>query len=115
MTMRTGWLATVIVVLSTGVVSAQTVMTDDGQMTLYTFDKDEEGKSACYDDCAKNWPPYIGAENETKGEGWTLVARDGGAMQWAYDGKPTYLFMGDKKPGDTTGDGKGGVWHVLKD
>ena len=34
---------------------------------------------------------------------------------WAYDGHPLYTFVEDKaKPGDITGDGKGGVWHVAK-
>lgn len=115
MKMLSGLMAAALLVLPMGTAWAETVMTNGSHMTLYTFDKDEGGKSACYDDCAKNWPPYIGSSSETKGEGWTLVERNGGAMQWAYDGKPTYLFAGDKKAGDMTGDGKGGVWHVLKE
>ena len=31
----------------------------------------------------------------------------------AYKGKPVYYYIGDQNPGDVTGDGKGGVWHVL--
>jgi predicted lipoprotein with Yx(FWY)xxD motif len=42
------------------------------------------------------------------------VARKGGGLQWAFDGKPLYYFAGDAKAGDTTGDGQGGVWHVVK-
>ena len=94
---------------------AQTVMTNDAKMTLYTFDKDEGGKSSCYDDCAKNWPPYLGQAGEDKGEGWTLVERTDGTQQWAYDGKPTYLYIEDTKAGDVMGDGKGGAWHVIKE
>ena len=26
---------------------------------------------------------------------------------------PLYFYAGDKKNGDKTGDGKGGVWHVV--
>ena len=107
-------------VLAMGVVAvlavpsaAQTVLTNDAKMTLYTFDQDKDGKSACYDDCAAKWPPYLGKTGEKKGEGWTLVERTDGAMQWAYDGKPTYLYADDKLAGDKSGDGKGGVWHVI--
>ena len=34
-------------------------------------------------------------------------------MQWAHNGKPVYFYVGDSKKGDVTGDGKGGIWHVL--
>ena len=56
------------------------------------------------------------AEADAKAEGdWTVVKRTDGTMQWAYDGKPLYHFIQDKKPGDVTGDGKGdGTWHVVK-
>lgn len=94
--------------------AAQTAMTNDAKMTLYTFDKDADGKSACYDDCAKNWPPYLGKEGETKAEGWSLVDRTDGTKQWSYKGKPVYLYHEDAKEGDAKGDGKGGgIWHIL--
>lgn len=92
---------------------AQAVLTDDNKMTLYTYDADVDGKSACYDKCAVNWPPYLGKEGETKGDKWTLVARTDGALQWSYDGKPLYYYKDDAKAGDVTGDGKGGVWHTI--
>ncbi|WEK31101.1 MAG: hypothetical protein P0Y58_02615 [Candidatus Pseudomonas phytovorans] len=83
-------------------------------MTLYTFDKDADGKSMCNGDCATNWPPLMakaGDKNEGK---WTQIKRDDGSMQWAYDGKPLYTFVKDKKAGDMTGDGVKDVWHVAK-
>ena len=90
-----------------------TVLTDENGMTLYTFDKDEPGKSNCTGECATNWPPAI-AEADAKPAGdLTLVARDDGTMQWADDGKPLYTFVQDKEPGDVTGDGKNGVWHAV--
>jgi len=47
------------------------------------------------------------------GEGWSLAKRKDGKSQWAYDGKPVYFYSGDKKKGDKSGDGVGGVWHVV--
>lgn len=94
--------------------SAGKVYTDEKGMTLYIFDKDEANKSNCYDDCAKNWPPLMAAA-DAKPEGeWTIVERKDGTKMWAYDGKPVYTFVKDTKPGDVTGDGVGGVWHVSK-
>ncbi|MGF6089717.1 COG4315 family predicted lipoprotein [Pseudomonas sp. 18173] len=89
------------------------MMTDHKGMTLYTFDKDTGGKSVCTGECAKHWPP-LKAEAGAKAEGkWTVVQRDDGSMQWAFDGKPLYYYDDDKKPGDKTGDMKGKVWHVV--
>ena len=88
---------------------------DAKDMTLYTYDKDEASKSNCYDKCAVNWPPYM-AEAGAAAEGeWTIIDRTDGTKQWAYEGKPVYYFIQDKKAGDVTGDGKGdGTWHVIK-
>ncbi|CAN5497951.1 hypothetical protein BH10PSE7_BH10PSE7_44520 [soil metagenome] len=94
--------------------SAGKVYTDDMGMSLYTFDKDEANKSNCYDKCATNWPPFKAAA-DAKAEGdWTIVERTGGDKMWAYDGKPLYTFIKDKAPGDVTGEGVGGVWHLSK-
>lgn len=90
------------------------IYTDANGMTLYTYDKDSAGKSACNGDCAKNWPPLMAAA-DAKDEGeWTVVTRDDGSKMWAYEGKPLYTFVQDKKAGDMVGEGKGGVWHVAK-
>jgi len=90
------------------------VYTDANGMTLYTFDKDSAGKSTCEGDCATKWPPFKAAAG-AKAEGeWTLIKRTDGSMMWAYDGKPLYTYQGDKKAGDTTGEGVGGTWHMAK-
>ena len=44
--------------------------------------------------------------------GFSLITRDDGKLQWAYQGKPLYLWWNDKKPGDHDGDGLRGTWHV---
>ena len=84
-------------------------------MTVYTFDKDTGGKSMCNGPCATNWPPLIVADaSKAKGD-WSVVSRDDGLKQWAYKGKPLYVFVKDTKPGDKTGDGfLNGAWHIAK-
>ena len=94
--------------------SAGKIYTDAKGMTLYTFDKDAAGKSNCDGDCAAKWPPLMAAA-DAKAEGeWTIVERSDGSKMWAYEGKPLYTYADDKKAGDMTGEGKGGVWHVAK-
>jgi len=88
-----------------------TVFADAKGMTLYTFDKDTTGKSVCNGNCAKNWPPLSAAAGSTPTGDWTVVTRDDGSLQWAYKGKPLYTWIKDSKPGETTGDGVGAVWH----
>jgi predicted lipoprotein with Yx(FWY)xxD motif len=91
------------------------IYTDAKGMTLYTFDKDEAGKSNCYDKCAVNWPPFLAAADAVPEGEWTIIERTDGTKQWAYEGKPLYLWIEDKAPGDVTGEGKGdGTWHVAK-
>ncbi len=84
-------------------------------MTLYTFDKDTAGKSACNGPCATNWPPMVVADGGKTAGDWTIVTRDDGLKQWAYKGKPVYGWSKDTKAGDTTGDGfMNGAWHIAK-
>ncbi len=99
----------------------QTVDTDKGKviadekgMTLYTFKKDESGKSNCYDDCAVKWPPYIAADGAAADGDYTLVDRKDGKKQWALKGMPLYFWVKDTKQGDATGDGVGKVWDAAR-
>jgi predicted lipoprotein with Yx(FWY)xxD motif len=94
--------------------SAGKVLVDAKGMTLYTFDKDEAGKSNCYDNCAKNWPPAAATDGDKPAGDLTIIERTDGTKQWADGGKPLYTFVKDTKPGDVTGDNVGNVWHVVK-
>jgi predicted lipoprotein with Yx(FWY)xxD motif len=42
----------------------------------------------------------------------TVVA-DANGNQVEYNGHPLYTYAGDTGPGQTTGEGAGGVWHVV--
>lgn len=90
------------------------VLAGENGMTLYIFDKDSDGASACYDKCATNWPPFLVAEGETPDEGFSVVTRTDGHQQWAYDGKPLYYWKNDIKEGDITGDGVLGLWQLAR-
>ena len=104
-----------VALLGSTVTAMAGMVADAKGMTLYIFDKDAGGNSACYDTCATKWPPYLGKADAKLTEGWTLVDRTDGTKQWAYDGKRMYFFAGDKAKGDMAGDGLGGVWHVVKE
>lgn len=91
------------------------VLTDEKGMTLYTFDRDAEGKSACNGTCATNWPPLMASAEAKPAGGYSVITRDDGGKQWAMGGKPLYTWKNDKAPGDTTGDGvANGAWHIAK-
>lgn len=90
------------------------VLVNSAGMTLYTFDKDAGGKSACNDQCAKIWPPVTAAADAKASGDLSIITRDDGSKQWAYKGKPVYLYAKDAKPGDKTGDNFKDVWHVAK-
>lgn len=90
------------------------MLVDSGGMTLYVFDKDApaSGKSVCNGSCAGNWPPLTAAADAKPSDDWSVISRDDGTKQWAYKGRPLYRWAKDQKPGDKSGDGVGGVWHI---
>lgn len=90
--------------------------------TLYVFDKDAGGVSACTGNCAGTWPAVVlgsGATTPVAGTGvtgLTTAARpdDATKLQVLWNGKPLYTYAADTAAGDTKGDGVGGIWHVAK-
>jgi predicted lipoprotein with Yx(FWY)xxD motif len=98
-----------------GETSKGKTLVDAKGMTLYTFDKDAGGKSACNGPCATNWPP-LAATGDAKAMGqWTVVTLDDGSKMWAYKGKPLYTFAKDTATGDIKGDGfLNGAWHIAQ-
>lgn len=68
----------------------------------------------CNGPCAQNWPPLAAGAGESAGGDWSIVMRQDGSLQWAYKGKPLYRWIKDQKPGDKTGDGFRGIWHVAR-
>ena len=113
--LKRGASALTVALLLAGSAHAAELLAAKNGMTLYTFDKDAGGVSSCYKECATNWPPYLGKEGDAMMKDWSLAKRTDGAMQWTYDAKPLYFFIGDKAKGDAKGDGLKGVWHVIKE
>lgn len=108
------------VMLMTKKTSLGDILTDQKDMTLYTFKNDKPGESTCYDACAKEWKPVVVASEDAKptlGHGLTgkvsVIERKDGAYQVTYNGMPLYYYADDAKPGDTKGDGFKGLWHVV--
>ncbi len=95
------------------------ILTDSKGMTLYIFTKDTQGTSNCYDQCAAIWPPYTVSQGASLTTGSDITAklatttRKDGTLQLTVNGMPVYTFIKDKNPGDTTGQGIGGVWFVV--
>ena len=96
------------------------ILVDSKGMTLYLNEKDKPGKPACTKDCLGAWPPLAAPTSATYGAGLdaskfsTVTAADG-TKQLAVDGFPLYLWVNDKKPGDTTGQDVAGFYVVGKD
>ena len=97
------------------------VLVDSNGFTLYYFEKDKGGKSACYGACAEGWPPLT-TEGAAKGMGGVQAAKLGttkrsdGTVQVTYAGWPLYTYVADTKPGEDNGtDVKafGATWYPL--
>jgi predicted lipoprotein with Yx(FWY)xxD motif len=100
--------------LKTANVGGVMVLTNSKGFTLYSFAPDSSTKSTCNAACAKNWPPVKpGTASATKGA-FSTIKRSNGAVQLTYRGHPLYTFIGDKSPGQASGNGInafGGAWH----
>jgi predicted lipoprotein with Yx(FWY)xxD motif len=90
------------------------VLTSRDGRALYMFDKDGESRSNCSGACLAAWPAFTVGDASLAGGDFSVIARDDGTQQWAFNGRPLYFFGGDAKPGDANGDNKGGVWHALR-
>ncbi len=89
----------------------------NGQV-VYTNTKDTKGGTpTCSGSCASLWPPVTGnpvASSATKGLATLGTVSDAnGAKQITYNGMPLYTYKGAKAL-STSGNGIGGMWHVIK-
>lgn len=94
------------------------ILADEDGNTLYLFTNDSEGVSACTEGCAENWPPLVTDGDPVAGPGvesdlLSTFERDDGTTQVMANGHPLYLYSQDSAPGDTNGQGVGGVWFLV--
>ncbi len=98
------------------------ILVDGSGRTLYVFMKDVASSgttSTCTGQCAKIWPPFVAASSSisaatgvTSNEIGTITRADG-TKQVVYKNHPLYYFSKDSAPGQTNGQGVGGVWFVV--
>jgi predicted lipoprotein with Yx(FWY)xxD motif len=90
------------------------------QQAIYIFERDRNGDSACYGECAAAWPPVYTSGEPVAGKGvnpdllGTTERRDG-RLQVTYDGQPLY-FYAHEAPGEVrchNVDLNGGFWWVV--
>lgn len=95
-------------------------LVDGRGRTLYLFEKDRGGRSACFGSCASVWPPLLAGGHVARGAGVSAArlgtVRRGGGRQVTYGGHPLYFYAGDSRAGQTRGEGLnqfGAKWYVL--
>lgn len=97
------------------------ILVDARGRTLYLFEKDRNDASMCNSACATYWPPLRSHATPRAGKGihqslLRLARSRSGARQVTYAGHPLYTFVGDKRPGQTSGEGLddfGAEWYAL--
>ena len=86
---------------------------------VYWYGKDVQGsgKSACTGGCLSAWPAVAGKPFVAKGvklvSALGSITRAPGVIQATYNGYPLYTYAADTAGGQASGDGEGGVWHVI--
>lgn len=96
-----------------------TVLAGADGRTVYLFEADKDGKSACSGDCAAAWPPVVGEGKAGDGADAAklgTIKREDGATQVTYGGMPLYYYVKDKDEADTYGqevDSFGAEWYAL--
>ena len=108
-------------VVKTRKTSLGTILVDAKGRTLYLFEKDAHGKSACSGQCATFWPPLVTSGKPVAGAGAKAsllgtTRRSDGRLQVTYKRHPLYRFLQDKNAGQTKGEevkAFGAEWYAL--
>lgn len=97
------------------------VLANASGFTIYWFARDHRGSArpTCAGSCLLAWPPVTGHPVVAKGVTLDAVlgtiTRPNGVVQATYDGYPLYTFGSDSAPGQASGNGAAGAWHVIKE
>ncbi len=98
--------------------TSKTILTNAQGLTLYYRTSDVPPSTACSGGCAGAWPPLVESGSGTPTSATSLpgkltIVADANGNQVAYHDHPLYTYSGDTDPGQTTGEGVSGVWHVV--
>jgi predicted lipoprotein with Yx(FWY)xxD motif len=97
------------------------VLADQHGRTLYLFQKDKRGMSACSGSCVSFWPPLLASGKPRVAAGLKpsllgTIRRSDGRRQITYGGHPLYRFSLDTRAGQTKGEGLddfGAHWYAV--
>ena len=93
------------------------VLVDAEGLTLYGLTDDTNRTSSCDGACADAWPPLtVDSADLPAGldpDLYSVSQRSDGTFQLVAGQWPLYRFAGDAAPGDTNGQGSGGVWFAV--
>lgn len=91
------------------------IMVDLQGRGIYTYDLDSDpGRSSCDEMCRILWPPILAKEDAQPIGRFSLAERSDGRKQWAWDGKPLYRWISDRRRGEANGHGVAGVWTLVR-
>jgi predicted lipoprotein with Yx(FWY)xxD motif len=68
--------------------------------TLLISDKDDAKNARCVAECATEFPPLLASRGAKATGDWSLVRRQDGGSQWAYQGHPLYSWSKELKAGE---------------
>jgi predicted lipoprotein with Yx(FWY)xxD motif len=106
--------------IATGHTSLGTVLASSNGHTLYLYEGDSGSHLGCSGQCLSFWPPLMQTGKVTVGGGAKSAdvgsVKRGSGKQVTYNGHPLYWYAGDKKAGQTGGQGvklAGRYWYAV--
>jgi predicted lipoprotein with Yx(FWY)xxD motif len=97
-----------------------TMLFGSNRQAIYIFQNDSKGKTVCYGECARAWPPVFTRGKPRAGEGVRksllgTIKRRNGRRQVTYAGQPLYYYV-NEGPGEVRCHNvnlNGGLWWVV--
>ncbi len=94
---------------------------DSRKQAIYIFENDRRGRTVCYGDCARAWPPLRAAGGIASGRGVKSrllgrTTRRDGTEQVTYGGRPIYFYVNDPRGEVLCQDVAeyGGTWFAVR-
>jgi predicted lipoprotein with Yx(FWY)xxD motif len=107
-------------VKTASVASLGKVVVSSTGRTLYHYTDESKGKVDCSGACAQLWPPLTvkAGAKPVAGSGISaaklgVLKRPDGTFQVTYGGLGLYRYSGDRKLGDTKGEGLESSWYAV--